>query len=53
MLKNTHTHTHTHTHTSGGSRISRKGGVEKIQNMCARLVLRKSKWDSATSCLAK
>ena len=29
------------------------GRMQKIQNMCACLVLRKSKWDSATACLAK
>ena len=29
------------------------GRLQKIQNMCACLLLRKSKWDSATACLAK
>ena len=29
------------------------GRMQRIQNMCAHLVLRKSKWDSATACLAK
>ena len=29
------------------------GRMQRIQNMCACLVLRKSKWDSATACLAK
>ena len=29
------------------------GRMQKIQNMCVCLVLRKSKWDSATACLAK
>ena len=27
--------------------------MQKVQNMCAHLVLRKSKWDSARTCLAK
>ena len=27
--------------------------MQKVQNMCARLVLRRSKWDSAKACLAK
>ena len=27
--------------------------MQKVQNMCTRLVLRKSKWDSARTCLAK
>ena len=26
--------------------------MQRVQNMCARLVLRKTKWDSATECLA-
>ena len=29
------------------------GRMQRVQNMCACLVLRKSKWDSATACLAK
>ena len=29
------------------------GRMQRVQNMCAHLVLRKSKWDSATACLAK
>ena len=29
------------------------GRMQKIQNMCVHLELRKSKWDSATACLAK
>ena len=29
------------------------GRMQRIQNMCAHLVLRKSNWDSATACLAK
>ena len=28
------------------------GRMQRVQNMCACLVLRKSKWDSATACLA-
>ena len=27
--------------------------MQRVQNMCARLVLRRSKWDSAKACLAK
>ena len=29
------------------------GRMQRVQNMCARLVLRRSKWESATACLAK